>query len=98
MRSGRRNTARRRAGGDIVSPRPKGAATLAAPFGRGEKCSDVTNLVRLPQRRDWVPLRDELLPQKARIAVRQDRLDDRRVVQLLRLVDLVAARHAAGVV
>ena len=43
------------------------------------------------------PLGDELLGHEALVAGLDDGLHDGRVVDLLRLVDLVAARHAAGV-
>ena len=53
---------------------------------------------RLAQRRERVARGDELLGEVALKPVSTIAFDDRRVVELLRLVDLVAARDAAGVV
>src|SRR5512146_445855 len=59
--------------------------------------SDVTDLVRLLHRGDRVALGDELLADEAGESGIGDRLHDSMVVQLLRLVDLVATGHATSV-
>src|SRR5262249_830147 len=60
--------------------------------------SHIANPEPLCQRLDRLTGRNELLAQKTVVAGRQNRFHKRRVIQVLGVVDLVPAGHAAGVV
>src|SRR4051794_24736803 len=57
---------------------------------------NVANLERLLHRCQGIAFRDELLRHEALVAKVGDRLHDGTVVELLRLIDLVASGNAAG--
>src|SRR5579871_4093534 len=60
--------------------------------------SDVADPPALRQRRQRLVRRNEFLAQPAFVSGGDDRLDHRRVIKLLGVVDLMPARNPAGVV
>src|SRR5215510_13104544 len=71
------------------------AATHSNPRER-DRASNVTDLICLFEGGEWIAFRNEFLRDESSELQVGDRLHHPLVVQLLRVVDLVAARDAAG--